>query len=554
MLRSKSVRGVASAERKTLLYAAGVGEEEQKKPFVAVVNSWNEANPGVLHFPTLAAAVKQGIREAGGIPFEVPTMGLCDGIALANPQYITPSRDLIVNEVEIIIEANKFDAMVMLATCDKIIPAYLMAAGRLNIPAILVTGGYMKVGEHGGKPCTFLEAGKSVGLYEQGVISAEEKEEILKSACFAGGACSMMGTANTMACIAEALGMTLPGNATAPADGEILPDYGRRAGLQIMQLLEKQILPRDIITNASMRNTIRVVMAIGGSSNVLIHIPAIAAEAELGIDCLKEFDSAGEDVPLLIGVAPNGPWYMPDFDRAGGLIALMKHLADRGAIDPSVLTCSGTTAGDNWKDAAITDPDIIRSMDNPFRSDGGLAVLRGNIAPDGIIVKQSAVLPSMMERTGRARVYWSEEHAIDALEQGVIVPGDVVFILGMGPKGGPGIKTVYTFTSYLAGKGLLDSVALVTDGRFSGATEGACFGHASPEAASGGALAAVQDGDTVSYSIPERRISLEVSDQVVAQRLKELVIPQAQVKKGSYMAQYSVLVQSLGKGAVLGER
>ncbi len=554
MLRSKSVRGVASAERRSLLYASGVSSDDQKKPFVAIVNSWNEANPGVLHFPSLVEKVKEGIREGGGVPFEMPTIGLCDGIALANPQYITPSRDLIVNEVEVIIEANKFDAMVMLATCDKIIPAYLMAAGRLNIPAIIVTGGYMKVGEHNGKPCTFLEAGKSVGLYENGKISADEKEEILKGACFAGGACSMMGTANTMACIAEALGMSLPGNATTPADGDFLLDYGKKAGLQIMKLMEKEILPRDIITNVSMRNTIRVVMAVGGSSNVLIHIPAIATENELTIECLEEFDLASQDVPLLIGVAPNGPWYMPDFDRAGGLKALQKHLADQGKIDPQVMTCTGETAAENWIGVEVTDPNIIKSVDDPFQPGGGLAVLKGNIAPEGIIVKQSAVHPSMRERSGIARVFWNEDSAIDALENKTITPGDIVFILGMGPKGGPGIKTVYNFTSYLAGMGLLESVALVTDGRFSGATEGACFGHASPEAAAGGTLAAVQDGDRVSYSITNRTITLEVDEKIIIERLKKIVIPETSVKKGSYLAQYKVLVQSLGKGAVLGER
>lgn len=552
MLRSKSVRGVASAERRALLYGLGIGSEDQKKPFVAVVNSWNEANPGVLHFKSLVEEVKKGIREAGGVPFELPTIGLCDGIALANPQYITPSRDLIVNEVEVIIEANKFDCMVMLATCDKIIPAYLMAAGRLNIPSLIVTGGYMKVGEFKGKPCTFLEAGKSVGLFENGKISEEEKEEILKNSCFPGGACSMMGTANTMACIAEALGMSLPGNAAMAADS--LLKYGNNAGRKIIELLEKNILPRDIITDRSIRNTIRVVMAIGGSSNVLIHIPAIAQEAELTIDCLKEFDLASREIPLLLGVAPNGPYYMPDFDRAGGLTALQKYLADAKKIDDGVLTCTGSTAAENWAGAAVRDRSIIRTLEDPLQPGGALAVLRGNIAPEGIIVKQSAVPTSMMSFSGPARVFWGEEKAIDALENRKIREGDIVFILGMGPKGGPGIKTAYTFTSLLVGMGLINSVALVTDGRFSGATEGACFGHASPEAAVGGVLAIVQDDDMVSYSIPDRTISLELEIQEIRTRLENLSIPETPVKNNSYLAQYKQLVQSLGKGAVLGER
>jgi len=554
MLRSKAVTGVAAAEQRSLLYGAGITEADLAKPFVAVVNSWNEANPGALHLREVAAEVKRGVREAGGVPFEVPTMGLCDGIALANPRYITPSRDLIANEVEVIIEANQFDAMVMVGVCDKIVPAYLMAAGRLDVPALLVTGGYMAVGEHDGRPCTFLEAGKTVGRHRQGEITAGEMEQILKAACAPGGACSMMGTANTMACIAEALGMSLPGNATVPADGPRLLEMAREAGRQILSLLETGITPRKIITDSSMRNTIRCVMAIGGSTNVLVHIPAIAEETELALDCLAEFDAASQDVPLVIGLAPNGPHYMPAFDQAGGLEALLAELARAGKIDPDVMTCTGRTAAENWREVSVKDEEIIRPVSRPFKEQGGLAVLRGNIAPDGSIVKQSAVADGMKAFTGTARVFWGEAAAQEALEDGRIDHGDVVFILGMGPRGGPGLITVYTFTSMLAGRGMTDSVALITDGRFSGATEGACIGHVSPEAAAKGPLAAVRDGDTVSYDIPKRTIHLHVDDEEIRRRVEQMEVHAPKVGRGRYLAQYAELVQSLGKGAVLGKR
>lgn len=554
MLRSKSTKGVAAAERRALLYGAGLNERMQERPFVAILNSWNEGNPGHLNLRDVAAAVKEGVREAGGMPFELPTMGLCDGVALANPKYILPSRDLIAAEVEVIIEANQFDAMVMLATCDKIVPGYLMAAARLNIPAILVTGGYMRVGVHKGAPCTFLEVGKAVGRFEKGEIPAEELEEILRASCGPGGACSMIGTANTMGCIAEALGMSLPGNCTMPAEGPRILELGRRAGEQIMELLKKGITARDIITERSVRNAIRVTMAIGGSSNVLVHIPAIATEAELEMDCLGAFDEASQQVPLLTGLAPNGPHYMPDFDRAGGLQALMKGLARGHRLDPEVLTCTSRKAGENWGNAEIKDPDVIRSLDNPLQGEGGLAVLRGNIAPDGSVVKQSAVDPEMRVFTGRAKVFWMEDSAQEALGRGEIGPGDVVFILGLGPKGGPGLVTVYTFTSKFAGMGLSHSAALVTDGRFSGATEGLCVGHVSPEAALGGPLAAVRDGDLVTFDIPSRRIHLKVSDQEIQRRLAEFQPKPTRAKKGSYLSVYADSVQSLGRGAVLGPR
>jgi dihydroxy-acid dehydratase len=552
MYRSKKICGVAAAEREALLYGAGVNTEQQKKPFIAVLNSWNEANPGVLHFDKIVKSVKKGIRKGGGVPFELPTMGLCDGIALANPKYITPSRDLIANEVETIIEANCFDAMVMLATCDKIIPAYLMAAGRLNIPAIIVTGGYMAVGSYKGKKYTFLEAGKSVGQFERGEIAEEEMKAILKHSCSPGGACSMMGTANTMACIAEALGMSMPGNATLPADGRIIKKTAYNAGLQIVNLLNNNICPRQIITNESMRNTIRTVMAIGGSTNVLVHIPAIAYESGLTMDCYEEFDVAGQEVPMLVGIAPNGPHYMPEFDAAGGLSALLKELADNKKIDSDVLTCTGNTAKVNWKDAKILDSGVIHRINEPYQKTGALAVLKGNIAPEGAIVKQSAVPEGMKKFTGKAKVFWGEEDAQSALTQGAIKAGDIVFILGMGPKGGPGMITVYTFTSKLAGLGLTESVALVTDGRFSGATEGPCFGHVSPEAALRGPLIAVQDGDKVSYDIEKRTIHLHVDEEELELRRTSNPIFINEVNKTSYLAQYAEIVRSLAKGATLG--
>jgi dihydroxy-acid dehydratase len=327
-----------------------------------------------------------------------------------------------------------------------------------------------------------------------------------------------------------------------------------KAGEQIISLLEKGITPRKIITNDSMRNTIRAVMAIGGSTNVLVHIPAIAQEAELNLDCLVEFDAASQQIPLMIGLAPNGPHYMPQFEKAGGLKALLADLARNHKINADVTTCTGATAAENWRDETVLDTEIIRPLDRPFKEQGGLAVLRGNIAPDGAIVKQSAVDEQMKKFTGPAKVYWGEEAAQEALRNGNITPGDVVFILGIGPRGGPGLITVYTFTSMLAGRGLTDSVALITDGRFSGATEGACIGHVSPEAAMKGPLAAVQDGDMVSYDIPNRTIHLQVEDEEIKKRLDAMELPEPKVKRGRYLAQYAQLVQTLASGAVLGER
>jgi len=365
----------------------------------------------------------------------------------------------------------------------------------------------------------------------------------------------MIGTANTMSCIVESLGMSLPGNATVPAEGNRILEYGYQAGVKIVQLLKDGVTSRKIITNESMRNTIRMVMAIGGSSNVLVHIPAIATESELDIDCLEEFDQAGSKVPLLVGLAPNiGGYLMPDFDRAGGLPALFNQLTHDKLIDSNVLTCTGKTASENWSGAEVKDVSVIRPLSKPFQTTGGLAVLRGNIAPDGCVVKQTAVAPEMLVFEGRAKVFWGEEAAQNALESGQIKSGDIVFILGMGPKGGPGLITVYTFSSKLAGMGLSRSVALVTDGRFSGATEGASIGHVSPEAAIGGPLAAVKNGDLVSYDIPNRKIHLHVSTDEITERLKNVEFPEVAVKRGSYLALYANNVQSLAKGAVLGKR
>ena len=554
MYRSKQVTGVAAAERRSLLHGAGVNAGDFKRPFIAVVNSWNEMSPGSLNLREVCRAVKEGVRQAGGIPFEVPTMGLCDGVALANPKYITPSRDLIANVVEVIIEANQFDAMVLVGNCDKIIPGYLMAAARLDLPAIMVTGGYMRVNEYNGAACTFLEAGKAVGRHEKGEITQDELESILEIACPAPGACGMMGTANSMNCIAEALGMSLPGNATTPAYGKGIFELGRRAGEQIMALLENNITARQIITERGMQNAIRVVMAIGGSTNVLVHLPAIATEAGLEMDCLEAFDQASREVPLLAGIAPNGPNYMPDFDRAGGLVSLMAQMANDGLLDGDATTCTGAYARENWSGARVIDAGVIRPLDDPWQAGGALAVLRGNIVPDGCIVKVSAVDPQMRKFEGMAKVFWGEGAAQEALDGGRIAAGDFVIIQGMGPKGGPGLITVYTFTSKLAGLGLTDSVALLTDGRFSGATEGACFGHASPEAAIGGPLAAVQTGDVISYDISTRKIHLHIDQELLAKRLDRLQLPPIEAKPGSYLSLYANNVQSLAQGAVLGQR
>jgi len=547
-LRSDMEFGVSWAERHALLKGLGKTEEELRQPQIAIIDAWSNINSGHIHLRELAKKVEQGVIAAGGTPYHLSTVGLCDGIALAGAEYILPSRDLICNEVEVQIEAYKMDAMVLLATCDKIVPAYVMAAARLNIPAVIVTGGYMEAGHYQDREISFVDVGKAVGKVNSGEIDMDECMRIIDCACPSPGACPMMGTANTMCIVAESLGLTMPGNSTTSARSKHLHELAFQAGAAVVSLWERGITARDILTQEAVENAIMVCMAVGGSTNSLMHLPAIATEAELGaFDCIGYFDKASRKIPLLMKISPNGPDVMADFCRAGGLAALMKQLD--GKIHRRAQTVSGKTVGELMDDASVLDNSIIRSLDNPIRENGALAVLRGNLAPDGAVVKQSAVPASMMSFRGPAKVYTSCQQAIDALREGKISAGDVAVIRMQGAKGGPGVITTFPFTSELAGSTLANKVALITDGRFSGATEGACIGYVSPEAALQGPLLIVQDGDIVYYDIERRIIGIELDEQVLHHRLESAVLD-IRYRKG-WLGIYQRTVGSLLKGGVM---
>lgn len=546
-LRSDLEFGVAWAERRSLLKGLGKTDEELRKPHIAIINSWSDINPGHMHLRELVLSVQQGVIDAGGLPFNFNTIGLCDGVAFVGSEYILPSRDLITNEVEVIMEAYKFDAMVLLATCDKIVPAYLMAAARLDLPAIIVTGGYMPSGKLDGERITFVDVGRAVGAVQSGQMTHKRCNEIINHACPGPGACPMMGTANTMCITAEALGMSLPGNSTTSAKSTDLAGMAYQAGQQIINLWSEGITARKIITKDSITNAIKVSMAIGGSTNTLIHIPAIATEAELEINSIEFFDKASNEIPLLIGISPNGEHLMEDFDRAGGLGALCNEMSSRLALE--VLTVTNKSLGENYKHAHISDSDVISSLANPKNGQGALAVLKGNISPDGAIVKQSAVPIELMSFRGPAKVFSSNEEAIAALRDGNIKPGDAVVILFQGAKGGPGIISTFPFTSELAGSKLGKSVVLITDGRFSGATEGACIGYVSPEAALYGPILAIRDNDEIEYDISSRTLNVILSEEEIVNRLNKIDM-KIDYKRG-YLGIYQKTVGSLLKGAVL---
>lgn len=547
-LRSDIPFGVEWAERRSLLKGLGKSDEDLKKPQIAIIDSYSDINNGHIHLRELSLDVERGVKDAGGTPYHLSTIGLCDGIALTGAKYILPSRDLICNEVEVQVEAYQLDAMVLLATCDKIVPAYLMAAARLNIPAIIVTGGYMVAGEYNGKEISFVDVGKSIGKVGSGEISMEECLGIIDNACPGPGACPMMGTANTMCIVAEAMGMTLPGNSTVCARSEEIKTIAYEAGRQVIRLLEKGIRTRNIITTESIENAIMACMAMGGSTNALIHIPAVATEAELEeFDCAGCFDKASNQIPLLMEISPNGPYVMADFDEAGGLDALLGEIGS--FVNRSAMTVSLATRGELLDRAAVKRPEIIRPMSNPVIETGALAVLRGNLAKEGAVVKKSAVPQALMSMRGPTRVYNSSADALAGLHDGTIQAGDIVVIRMQGAKGGPGVVTTFGFTSELAGSTLSDKVALVTDGRFSGATEGACIGYVSPEAAALGTLLVVEDGDIIYYDIDKRILSLEVADEVIEERLRRAEL-NLRYEKG-WMGIYQKTVGSILKGGIL---
>ena len=545
-------KGVNRSPNRSLLYALGLTDEEIERPLVAVVSSHNEVVPGHINLDKIEEAVKAGVRAAGATPIMVPAIAVCDGIAMGHEgmRYSLCTRDLIADSTECLLRAHAFDGAVMIPNCDKNVPGLLMAAARVNIPTIVVSGGPMFSGRlsNGNRTClsSMFEA---VGAYYSGNISKCELDEYTNNACPSCGSCSGMYTANSMNCLCEAIGMALSGNGTIPAPLSARIRLAKKAGMQIMELIKKDIRPRDIMTKEAFYNAEAVDMALGCSTNTMLHLPAIANEAKITID-LHNTNIISESVPNLCHLAPAGEDYIEDLDNAGGVYAVMKELSKKNLIKEDVMTVTTSTMGENLQNVVNKNTDIIRDINNPFMEQGGIAVLYGNLAIDGCVVKQAAVSKEMMKHKGPAKVFNSEEDAISAIYGGKIVPGDVVVIRYEGPKGGPGMREMLNPTSAICGMGLGDSVALITDGRFSGATRGASIGHISPEAASGGLIGIVEDGDLIEIDIPNKSIQLLVDENTIKTRKDNFVMPLPKVNEG-YLARYAKLVSSADKGAIL---
>ena len=544
--------GVERAPNRSLLYALGYTDEEIRRPIIGVVSSYNEVVPGHMNLDKVADAVKAGVRAAGGTPIMFPAIAVCDGIAMGHigMKYSLVTRDLIADSTEAMAIAHQFDGLVMIPNCDKNVPGLLMAAARLNIPTIFVSGGPMLAGHlKDGRRTCLSHMFEAVGAYKAGTLDEKGVLDYEENACPSCGSCSGMYTANSMNCLTEAIGMALPGNGTIPAPYSARIRLAKKAGMQIMELVKRNIRPRDIMTPAAFHNAETVDMALGCSTNTMLHLPAIAHEAGVEID-LDMSNEISAHTPNLCHLAPAGDTFMEDLDRAGGVLAVMKELTKKNLLDTSLMTVTVKTIEENLEGVANLNPDIIRPIDNPYSAQGGIAVLKGNLAVDGCVVKQSAVAPEMMVHEGPARVFDSEEEAIAAIYEKKIVAGDVVVIRYEGPKGGPGMREMLNPTSAICGMGLGESVALITDGRFSGATRGASIGHISPEAAAGGLIALVEEGDRIAIDIPNCKIELKVSDEVLAERRAKWVCPEPKVKTG-YLARYAKLVSSADKGAIL---
>ena len=545
-------KGAPAAPNRSLLYALGYTKEELERPLIGVVCSYNEIVPGHMNLDKIAEAVKAGIRAAGGTPVEFPAIAVCDGIAMGHVgmKYSLVTRDLIADSTEAMAMAHQFDGLVMIPNCDKNVPGLLMAAARVNVPTIFCSGGPMLAGrlEDGRRSC-LSHMFEAVGAYKAGRLDEAGVEDYENNACPTCGSCSGMYTANSMNCLTEAIGMGLRGNGTIPAVWSARLRLAKHAGMQIMELVAKNIRPRDIMTPAAFHNAETVDMALGCSTNTMLHLPAIAHECgiELDLDLSNEISSK---TPNLCHLAPAGDTYMEDLEGAGGVYAVMKELTKKGLLDTSVLTCTGKTLAENLEGVVNRNPELIRPIKNPYSADGGIAVLKGNLAPEGCVVKRSAVAPEMMLHTGPAQVFNSEEEAITAIYAGKIVPGDVVVIRYEGPKGGPGMREMLNPTSAICGMGLGESVALITDGRFSGATRGASIGHVCPEAAQGGPIGLVEEGDIISIDIPACKIELQVDEATLAARRAKWICPEPKIKTG-YLARYAKLVTSAARGAVL---
>ena len=551
-MRSDNVtKGMQQAPHRSLFNALGYTKEELDRPLVGIVSSYNEIVPGHMNLDKIVDAVKMGVAMAGGTPIVFPAIAVCDGIAMGHTgmKYSLVTRDLIADSTECMAMAHQFDALVMVPNCDKNVPGLLMAAARLNIPTVFVSGGPMLAGHIHGKKRSLSSMFEAVGSYAAGTMTEEEVREYEEKVCPTCGSCSGMYTANSMNCLTEAIGMGLPGNGTIPAVYSERIKLAKHAGMAVMELLKKDIRPRDIMTKAAFMNALTMDMALGCSTNSMLHLPAIAHEAGVDID-LDIANALSEKTPNLCHLAPAGPTYMEDLNEAGGVSAVMTELNKIGLLDTSCMTVTGKTIAENIQGVVNKNPEVIRPVENPYSKTGGIAVLKGNLAPDSAVVKRSAVVPEMMVHEGPARVFDCEEDAIAAIKGGKIVEGDVVVIRYEGPKGGPGMREMLNPTSAIAGMGLGSSVALITDGRFSGASRGASIGHVSPEAAVGGPIALIEEGDIISINIPELKLEVKVSDEEMAARKAKWQPREPKITTG-YLARYASMVTSGNTGAIL---
>ena len=550
MMRSDAIKkGLERAPHRALLRTLGVSQEDLDKPFIGIANSYNTIVPGHMHLDRVAKAVADGIRAAGGMPFEFNTIAVCDGIVMGHEgmKYSLPSRDIIADSVEIMVQAHRFDGVVMVTNCDKVTPGMLMATARLDVPTIVVTGGPMLSGLYRDKKLGVIAMFEAVGEAKAGKITMDELKIYEELACPTAGSCNGMFTANTMACITEALGLMLPGSATIPAEDARRMRVARASGSIAVQLVKREARPSLILTAEAFENAIMVDLALGGSTNTVLHLSAIAQEAGLPLS-LETFDSLARRVPHLCNMSPGGPYTMEELDRAGGIPAVMREISPM--LHSDAKTVNGKTIDENIRDAPIRDRDIIRPLSNPVHKEGGIAILRGNLAPDGAVVKTAAVPSGMSIYSGRARVFDSEETGMKMIMDCKIGKGDVVVIRYEGPKGGPGMREMLSVTGAIAGIGLLNTVALVTDGRFSGGSQGLCIGHVSPEAAEGGPIAVIQDDDTIDINIPERSLSIRLRDEEIRRRLDAWRPPVNKELRG-YLRRYQAMVSSANTGATL---
>lgn len=550
-MRSDTIKkGLQRAPHRSLLRACGVTDEEMGRPFIGVANSFTDIVPGHLHLNQVAEAVKLGIGHAGGVPFEFNTMAICDGLAMnhSGMRYSLASREIVADTVESMAQAHQFDALVLIPTCDKVVPGMLMAAARLDIPSIVVTGGPMLPGEYKGKNVDLIDVYEALGAVNSGKMSEEDLGELERCACPGAGSCAGLFTANTMACLTEAMGMSLPYCATAHAVSGRKMQIARSSGEQIIELLNKNITPSTIMTQKAFENAVIVDLALGGSTNTTLHLPAIAHELEdRGVEVtLDLFDDLSRKIPHITAISPSGEHSMFDLDKAGGIPAVLKVLQDK--IHGELMTCTGKSLKDNIKDSKVSDQTVIRPLSDPVHKEGGIAVLKGNLAPDGSVIKQGAVDPDMMKHQGSARVFESEEDCVNSIFNGEIQEGDVIVIRYEGPQGGPGMREMLNPTSAISGMEI-KSVALITDGRFSGGTRGPCIGHVSPEAMAGGPIAAVREGDLIKIDIPQRKLEFEVSESEIKERLKKVIKPEREIK--GWLARYMKMASSADKGAVL---